>query len=362
MTRRPPRLPVLAAVALVASAVAVAVVVYLGVASLVGGDAADREPVTTTTPEGDGVPAWPLGTVTPQDSSDATCPAGAVCSGFEVACPDVKNAAPGILATWAPTGEAKGVVVFFAGQLPGDAWWDGGVPGAVTFLQDLARDGYEVIEVRWTEGWLEPAPGERAGPAHLACRSATAISWIHDEIYEPLGLTPATGSCGYCISGNSGGAAQAAYALSHYGLDDIVDAMVISSGPPFAALEKACTGSDPTYLFEPATARGIDQVYGFVDGDGPCSAHDPSFAGTWRRDAVDTGGSDFLYEQTRVVVIIGARDRTGVEGNIADYLSALRAAASPLVEDLTVDRMGHLIKDSADGLEALRAALVEGPA
>jgi hypothetical protein len=53
----------------------------------------------------------------------------------------------------------------------------------------------------------------------------------------------------------------------------------------------------------------IDASYGALNGNGPCARHDGSFTERWVHDSVDTGGSDYVYPQTRVVFIFGSDDR-----------------------------------------------------
>ena len=57
----------------------------------------------------------------------------------------------------------------------------------------------------------------------LACRSATAFHWVHENIHQG-GLLAA--------QGNSGGSAQIAFSLAYYGLDEILDLANLSGGPP----------------------------------------------------------------------------------------------------------------------------------
>ena len=139
-------------------------------------------------------------------------------------------------------------------------------------LAALQADGYRTVQVRWTNpgnGWLQAPPGVRAGPAALGCRPATLMTWIHNNV------VPATerGTRGFCATGNSAGADQVLYPLTHYGLSPIVDRVVATAGPPFARIDLGCF-SDPTepFGYAPGFARFLaDGAFGFVQpGAGPC--------------------------------------------------------------------------------------------
>ena len=173
-------------------------------------------------------------------------------------------------------------------------------------------------------------------------------------------LKPKAGRCGFCITGNSGGATQVSYALSHYGLDGILAAVVPSGGPPHAALAKGCLGSDPVYRFLPGSAGVIDSSYGAGRrGSGPCARGGAAFASRFQQDAVDTGGSDYVHPRTRVVFLFGGRDETVGPAHGMDYLARLRSARSPRVSVKNIPGMPHAIAGSPEGLAVLRATVKE---
>jgi hypothetical protein len=265
-----------------------------------------------------------------------------------------------VLGTAPGEGPSRGVVMFFSGGA-GTEWW-AYTPPALDFLNGLRRDGFTVVQVRWIDPWLVAAPGEQAGPARLACRPATTIQWVHDNLYVSLsnpGLKK--GECGFCITGQSGGASQVSYALSHYGLEDIVDAVIPTGGPPHAALAKGCLrnpGEDAYWFASPGPAFVIDLSYGYR-GNGPCSRHDPAFTARWQQDSVDTGGSDYVHAgKTRIHFILIAGDPTVAPAHALDYAARLRPApASPWVTVQSVPGTEHEIVRSPEGLAALGEAL-----
>ena len=299
--------------------------------------------------------ALPLGSIVHTGQGDPTAPAGFGSRGFTVSCPGVGEDARGFLATAKAIGRPRGVVMLFSGGGGTSYWSRGGV--GTSFVHTLRRDGFTVVQVRWVRGWLTAPTGEQTGPARLACRTATVVKSVHERIVKPLRLSRSrVGRCGFCISGNSGGASQVSYVLSHYGLDTILDAVVPTGGPPHAALAKGCIG-EAGYAYRPESASTIDRSYGFARGDGPCARRDASFASRWRQDAVDTGGTDYVHPRTRVVFVFGTEDRSGAVELARDYADRLRAAGSPRVHVRNVAGMPHAIARSAAGLAVLRQIL-----
>ncbi len=220
--------------------------------------------------------------------------------------------------------------------------------------------------VRWVDGWAGSArePVRQApGLASVACRPATVVRWLHDERYAPMGVSPAVGTCGFCLTGNSGGASQVAYSLTHYGLASIVDAAVLSSGPPHAALAKGClrNAGEEEYWYDPGNARLIDAAYTAASGAGPCAGNDPDTERQWVLDGVDTGGSDYSYETTRVAVVLGGKDATVAPAHARDFIARLRASGSPWVTEETAENGSHGVTSSREGRQLLVDALLGAP-
>jgi hypothetical protein len=273
-------------------------------------------------------------------------------------CPSVSQEIQGEIAMGLPAGpeQPRGLVAFFSGGT-GQAWWGDYSPMATSFLGRLRRvDRIEVVQVRWAHPWLYAASGEDAGSAHLACRPATTIKWIHDHIYTPAGGAP--GACGFCITGSSGGASQVSYALSHYGLDSIVDAAIPTSGPPHAAQTKGCQPGFAEYRYQDEDLPVIDASFGFLAGPGPCATEDSAWVPRWNQESVDTGGNDYWHPTTRIEFVIGGQDDTVAPAHAVDYRDVLEAYPGNSVTWTTVATMPHDVQLSKEGLRALEAALL----
>jgi hypothetical protein len=303
---------------------------------------------------------WPLGEFV-QLPGDPSCVPGFTCSSFAVTgCPDVSQDAEGVMAQVHPPGAPRGVAMFFSGAR-GTGWWGGGTGMAAQFMRRLrATHGFVVVQVKWVDSWLMASSGEDAGSAHLACRPATVVEWAYRNLFAPLGLSPGVGECGFCVTGNSGGATQSVYGLSQYGLDRVLDAVVPTSGPPHAALEKGCLPGFPGYEYDARGKKVIDHSHGFLESPGPCATEDPKWGPRWREESPETLGYDHSHPTTRVAFIIGGEDDSSAPVHAGDYQRALLANPTNEVTWTVVEGMGHSIQDSQEGLDELEAALV-GP-
>jgi hypothetical protein len=249
------------------------------------------------------------------------------------------------------------MVVLFSGGA-GQGWWAREI-GSVAFLRSLRLAGFVTVQLRWNTGWSVAALGEDAGTGRLACRPASMIKWIHDQRFVPLRL-PArpVGGCGFCVTGNSGGASQVSYALSFYGLDTILDGVFPTSGPPHAAQDKGCLRrpGERFYAYG-SNVRLIDEAHGFLGGAGPCERADATFLPRWLTESVDTGGQDFFHPATRVYFIHSDQDNPSVP-HAADYIARLRAAGTPILREKVIVGMPHSLQSSPAGLNALFNALI----
>jgi hypothetical protein len=283
------------------------------------------------------------------------------CQGFTISCPFPKEPIEGALDIGKAVGSPRGVVLLFSGGRGTSEWGDRQGPSA-QFIDDLQGSGLTTVRVRWLSPWLFAAAGEQVGPAKLACRPATVARWVYDNVYAAMGLSRSPGSCGFCVAGDSGGASQAAYLLSHYGMASIIDVAVLASGPPHAALAMGCLhrSEDRDLWYTAYSTPIIDSSYGFLQGDGPCARHDASFADQWNKDSVDTGGSDYAYPSTRVVFLFGEQDRSEGPSHGEFFLARLREEGAPDLSAENVPGMGHLVANYLSGLDALKQALLEG--
>jgi hypothetical protein len=172
-------------------------------------------------------------------------------------------------------------------------------------LRELREAGFRTVEVQWQEGWTIGS-SENEGQARLACRPATVMRYVYDELHA------ADPALGFCATGNSGGAAQIAYALSQYGLGDIVSLAVPTGGPPMTRIDLGCIrdhpANQPLWFVEANLAR-IDEGYGYPAGvPGPCAAGAESFRGRFEEASIGVGPWQYLFPRTLVWFLFGESD------------------------------------------------------
>lgn len=279
------------------------------------------------------------------------------CFRTEVTCPEVAASAPAWLKIGAPTrGASRGTVLVTAGGA-GNRLYEETSPGANRLLVELRSAGFQTVQLQWPEGWLVASPGREEGHVRLACRPATIARWVHDNVYK------ASRTTAYCAIGNSGGAAQVSYMLTHYGLEDILSAIVPSGGPPMGRLDLSCIRDDPAnaslWLRDPSPLI-IDQGFGFHrDGSGPCSRQDRAFRERFQQASVSFGDADYFYPRTFVWFVFGEKDTTNATGMGMTYYDRLIDARSPWVRKDVLPNVTHDIKDSLDGSNKIINILVK---
>jgi hypothetical protein len=355
-----------------------AVVATLSIAAVLAGSTAAAPPAEASHPAGTQLA---LGTISILTDNDPQGCQGQECHKFQVACPGLAAARDGWYSINRPTGTARGALVFFSGG-GGDFYWAREKKGADILIDRLLQDGFAVMQVRWASAWEDAAAGEVAG-AHVGCRPSTIVSWLHDNEYVPdlasgkVVQPPGAAVCGFCITGPSGGSAQVAYTLSHFGLEAKLDGVFPISGPTHAALVKGCIPDrrfEDQYRFDGASTRRIDGPLGysassgpFAVVNGPCRNGNPAWADAYLALGVDTGGSDYQHPATRVHVAVGQLDKV-MRAHAGDYVRRLAEGAavngsdddaSPFVGFELIAGMGHGITEFTDGRPLSQATELE---
>ena len=131
-----------------------------------------------------------------------------------------------------PPGTVNGVVVFLDGG--------GGTTAALEtdeydMLQYYFAQGYGVVQIAWNSDW-ELTPD--ANIQNAACRPATFLNYVYNNIYEPLtDGRHGNSSAGMCAQGFSAGSAAIGYSLAYYGAGDYLDNVELLSAEARAFLE-----------------------------------------------------------------------------------------------------------------------------
>lgn len=292
----------------------------------------------------------------PDDASPLGAFSRFTCLRFTVDCASAGAPARGDLALAPPLGPPQGTLVFHGGG-EGAHFWSSSNPAVMAFVTEFQQRGFAVAQLRWDQPWALPPEGVEAGHAGTTCRPLTAVRWVHDHVHAllpPPAPSPATtGACGFCLIGWSHGSVLSAYSLSHYGLDQVLDAVVLEAGPGRVDQERGCLAED-----DAGERHGTDHTFGIRTFDGPCFRRDASWASTWRADSILTGGNDFHHPATRVEFVYGTLDRGDGPAGAERYAGKLAAEGQQLLRVQVVPGTPHNVMATPQGVVAMRKALL----
>jgi hypothetical protein len=260
---------------------------------------------------------------------DAAAP-GARCAELAVQCPAVDPLSV-IVVTNEPTGGTPTATVVLHDYVGGTELLDDG------FVTALRGGGARVVQVKWQSDWQS----SHAGIKRAACRIATLLSWIHTSIHQ------ADRTRGFCAQSYGGGAGGLAFALADYGAGDLLDAVTVSGGPPFARVDlgcdpntpprEVCPGSKPVAL---AYAGGPLAVISGWEEAPRCGHGPPSTADLlrWRRDSILATDARLSFPSTSVAAWYCDVEPDATVGQGALFLDAI-----------TTERSLHCVGACADG-------------
>ncbi|MGA7218819.1 MAG: hypothetical protein WBX38_10915 [Candidatus Sulfotelmatobacter sp.] len=226
----------------------------------------------------------PVGTAT---GSRMACPANiggttdATCYQLDVSCPGAADLTA-YLKVNQPTGTPLGTVILAGSSganhsydadpefLESDGTTNGGFRVANGLLNSaVANEGFTTVQAAFSPldnasefppGWLA-GPG---GPRRLACRYATVAQWVYTNIHNSNTSAP------MCATGNGGGAAAIAYAVTDYDQSEMYSMIEATGGPAMSRLDLACApnatrsrySSEAQLRYSLADAAIIDPAYG----------------------------------------------------------------------------------------------------
>jgi hypothetical protein len=235
-----------------------------------------------------------LGTVERERS--VPCPSvaapGARCAELSVVCPAL-DALSVVVVTTDPIEAPSRATVLLHDYVGGTELFDDG------FVAGLRTAGFRVVQAKWQSDWQ----AGHAGLRHAACRIATLLSWTHANVHE------GDRTRGFCAQSYGGGAGGLAFALAHYGSAQLLDAVTLSGGPPFARVDLGCdpttpprgvcAGSPPVPI---AYAGGPLAVISKWEEAPACGTERPPPADVmrWQRDSILSEGAQLSFPKTSV--------------------------------------------------------------
>jgi len=299
--------------------------------------------------------------------------AGSTCYQVNTSCEGVADLSA-YLKVNQPTGTSIGTVLFGTGtggsalydNDPPD-FFDGSTNGGLAVVQSVLNAGFTTVQVTFgapfndqtPNGWLT-GPG---GPRRAACRYATVAQWVYQNIHGSSPTAP------LCATGNSGGSAAIAYALTDYGMDSIFSMVEQTSGPPMSRLDQGCAppsssvcqtrqftcnSGDPVQNLSSCYAAGDADIIDLTYAQPLCRNAvngQPPPTGLFLSDSI-LGGPQRTFPKTRVHVLLGGRDNSAAMEQGLAWVGALTGTAS---SQSCVSDAPHPIPSAADGAAAIAA-------
>ena len=243
-------------------------------------------PAPPPAPEPPSAPASPLPLGQAVSGGTITCPAGtgpianSSCMSLAVTCPSIGGATATLRMTRPSSAEStRGTVVLTTGG-DGTNFQDSSLTQGM--IATFFGDSLTVVQLRWDPPGIWGDPRARTA----ACRYATAARWIYDNVHV------GGRSRLFAAQGTSGGAAQIAFGLAHYGIGDFIDLANLGGGPPIcplcardpqipqeplmpARLSATCFFAPNASIREPLlnyTATVVRSFLGDQDPDNDCTA------------------------------------------------------------------------------------------
>ena len=259
-------------------------------------------------------------------------------------------------------GTNTGTIVCFTGG-DGTSWYEKAYSGASSaggwMLLAKAR-GQRIIQCNWNaSSWAAGSVGPRA----LACRGATLLDAIYnDAAMHTIGRP-------FIAVGHSAGSSLICYALTAYGLKDIIDLAVLTSGPPHSRIDYGTFGAGIAAWDTAGTALcTTGTVIQYASGEWPIIEVAYS-SRTYIRDLSCRGGidnpgerdsilrvdSDLTYPETDMRAVYGDADDTAA-CPLGRYF--VTQVSSTVTENITTGGVDHNgVPGSASGGGYIDAAL-----
>ncbi len=283
----------------------------------------------------------PLGRVRLADEGAVPCEAdlslpGAECWEASVQCGDFRLQAQ--LRILEPATAEQGTVAMLGGGA-GNSYWGDKSTVALDALAELSQAGYRTVEIQWFGQWSVHQDGPGAG----ACRTATLLDALQ-----------ARWPGRWLLSGNSGGAMQAAFSVAWYGIT--FDKMVLSGGPVHQ-LTWICLGIDGHKFASDRMRTLIDKGFGFGQWQGPCYFVDPAWQVAFETASLLGYEGARLTYSWPVSILIGDQD-TGASREQGLIYHDLLQDAGTAVDYTIVPNTPHPVHATLDGVDAILDSLL----
>jgi hypothetical protein len=324
-----------------------------------------------------------------QGTCDATGLANGTCYRAVVSgCPEATGDFAALVKINEPTGtQLEGTVFFTTGgtgtsmydydsEFQGDTRCAGSNCGLLV-VQQLNAANYRTVQIDFvdpeqliseTYGWLTGPAAH--GPRALACRYATVVHAVWTNLMQSDTSHPV------CATGNSGGGALIAYAITQYGMGNtsgpgpMFTMVEPTSGPPYGRIDHGCSGiAAPDLSVSCPSGSKISENYGiqtaqdFVDPAYPsaaCSA-DINSSGkdvyaSFRHDSVVSDDYAKPSYKTVVRILFGSQDLSAAVPLGSEWYSAIKSTKKAVC----VSGAPHAIPADYTGAEMIVSDIIGG--
>lgn len=239
-----------------------------------------------------------------------------ICHELSVSCEGLKNWPVEVRES--EVSSPRGAIIFGTGG-PGTSFYFDNPARKDTRLT-VQNENLEFFEFKWGRPWF--AAGEitqNIRDSH--CVYAETVKWIEDNRVDNTKTM--------CAQGNSGGSVQISYGLSHYGLEDVFDMVILTGGPPLTRMDIGCFGDpdikdDSEYVFRPDQSgrRWIDVGMGFESEQYCESGSAPdSIINKYKNASIVSSSGDYTYPNTKVNFVNSKEDIPGLRQIMYDEIT-----------------------------------------
>lgn len=208
-------------------------------------------------------------------------------------------------------------------------------------------EGYETYDIKWAGeiGWQTDKFGQ--GIKKVMCAYAELVRWISINLADNPKVMGAIG--------NSGGSMHIGYGLALYGLEDILDIVVLTGGPPSADAVHMC------YRGNRDAALWADSTMGWRDNGDYCER---GVGPEWTNTALQAKSivsalpgdlRDYHYPSTKVAFVEGELDVANT-GRGRKYYDEITSEKSWVV----LPSVPHGVQYNPIGAATIQETLLDG--